>query len=199
MQIHELNSFVGTPSNSDYLAIDDGATTTKVPATSLGVSTAMTQAEAEAGTETAPRVISPAVLNSFVEAQGNEIIQELSANKVLWTGAFFMIATQTITLSESISAQNKGIVLCWSAYENEAAQDYDWVYHFVPKWHISVSNGSGVDFFLNTLNTAGHKYLYISDTSIRGYASNSSSSATGTNSKIVYKNNYWALRAVLGV
>lgn len=199
MQIHELNSFVGTPSSTDYLAIDDGDTTTKVPATALGVSTAMTLAEAEAGTITSPRVISPAVLNSFATSKESEIIQELSTNKVLWTGAFFMIATQTITLSESISAQNKGIVLCWSAYENEAAQDYDWVYHFVPKWHISVSNGSGVDFFLNTLNTAGHKYLYISDTSIRGYASNGSSSATGANSKIVYKNNYWALRAVLGV
>ena len=69
MQIHELNSFVGAPSSTDYLAIDDGDTTTKVPATSLGVSTAMTQAEAETGTETALRVISPAVLNSFVTAQ----------------------------------------------------------------------------------------------------------------------------------
>lgn len=68
MQIHELNSFVGTPSNSDYLAIDDGATTTKVPATSLGVSTAMTQAEAEAGNITDLRVISPSVFKSAVLA-----------------------------------------------------------------------------------------------------------------------------------
>ena len=199
MQIHELDTFIGTQSNTTYLAIDDGTETNKIPATDLGVTTEMTLAEAEAGIETEPRVISPAVLNNYATSKENEIIQELSANKVLWTGAYFMIATQTITLSESISAQNKGIVLCWSAYENETAQDYDWVYHFVPKWHISVSNGSGVDFFLSTLNTAGHKYLYISDTSIRGYASNSSSSATGTNSKIVFKNNYWALRAVIGV
>jgi len=68
MQIHELNSFVGTPSSTDYLAIDDGDTTTKVPATSLGVSTAMTQAEAEAGTITDLRVISPSVFKSAVLA-----------------------------------------------------------------------------------------------------------------------------------
>lgn len=65
MQIHELNTFSGTPSSTDYLAIDDGTETNKVPATSLGVSTQMTQAEAEAGTVTAPRVISPAVLASY--------------------------------------------------------------------------------------------------------------------------------------
>lgn len=66
MQIHELNTFSGTPSSTDYLAIDDGTETNKVPATALGVSTQMTQAEAEAGAVTDPRVISPAVLASYV-------------------------------------------------------------------------------------------------------------------------------------
>lgn len=196
MQIHELNSFVGTPGDDDYLAIDDGSTTKKVPATSLGVSTAMTLTEAEEGMETAKRVISPSVLNSFVDG----MLSPLSINKVLWSGTpSFMIGTQTISLSEKISEQNKGIVLCWSAYVNGAAQDYDWVYHFVPKWHVAAANGAGADFFLNTLNTAGHKYLYISDSSISGYASNGSSSSTGATSKIVYTNNYWVLRAVIGV
>jgi hypothetical protein len=64
MQIHELNTFLGTPSGTDYLAIDDGSETRKVPATALGVSTQMTQAEAEAGTATDPRVISPSVFKS---------------------------------------------------------------------------------------------------------------------------------------
>lgn len=35
MQIHELNEFVGTPANDDYLAIDDGTETTKVSAGAL--------------------------------------------------------------------------------------------------------------------------------------------------------------------
>lgn len=75
MQIHELNSFVGTPSSTDYLAIDDGDTTTKVPATDLGITTEMTQAEAEAGTETAPRVVNPSVFKTAVEALFETFLQ----------------------------------------------------------------------------------------------------------------------------
>lgn len=81
MQIHELNSFVGTPSSTDYLVIDDGTETMKVPSTSVGTDTtynAMTQAEAEAGTETEPRVISPAVLNSFVNTFGESILASIA-------------------------------------------------------------------------------------------------------------------------
>lgn len=74
MQIHELESFIGTTSESTYLAIDDGTETNKIPATDLGITTEMTQAEAETGTETAPRVISPAVLNSFVTAQDESVL-----------------------------------------------------------------------------------------------------------------------------
>ena len=37
MQIHELNSFSGTPGDSDYLAIDNGTETSKIPANSVGV------------------------------------------------------------------------------------------------------------------------------------------------------------------
>ena len=35
MQIHELNSFVGTPSTGDYFAIDNGEETTKLDASVL--------------------------------------------------------------------------------------------------------------------------------------------------------------------
>lgn len=78
MQIHELNTYSGTPGSSDYLAMDNGSETFKVPANELGVSTEMTQAEAETGTETAPRVISPAVLNSFVTAQGESVLASVA-------------------------------------------------------------------------------------------------------------------------
>lgn len=68
MQIHELNTFVGTPGNGDYLAIDDGSETRKVDATNLGVTTKMTLAEAKAGTVTASRVMQPSVFKQAVEA-----------------------------------------------------------------------------------------------------------------------------------
>lgn len=35
MQIHELNSFSGTPSSTDYLVIDDGTDTSKISAEDL--------------------------------------------------------------------------------------------------------------------------------------------------------------------
>ena len=68
MQIHELDTYMGTPSESDYLAIDDGTETLKVPATDLGVNVQMTQAEAEAGTETSPRVVAPSIFKAAVQA-----------------------------------------------------------------------------------------------------------------------------------
>ena len=71
MQIHELNSFTGTPSVSDYLVIDDGTETMKVPSTLVGTDTtydAMTQAEATAGTVNTTRVIAPSIFKSAVLA-----------------------------------------------------------------------------------------------------------------------------------
>ena len=85
MQIHELDTFIGTPSDSTYLAIDDGTETNKIPATDLGITTEMTQAEAETGSETAPRVISPAVLSSYVESFVAPY-EELTANISMTTG-----------------------------------------------------------------------------------------------------------------
>lgn len=61
MLIHELDSFSGTPTNTDYLVIDDGTETKKIPAPNVGspVPDAMTQSEAQNGTNTNSRVISP--------------------------------------------------------------------------------------------------------------------------------------------
>ena len=65
MQIHELQTFSGQAGSSDYLAIDNGPLTKKISADNLGVTTQMTQAEAEAGTVTDPRVVSPKVLHDY--------------------------------------------------------------------------------------------------------------------------------------
>lgn len=79
MQIHELDTYTGTHSATDYLAVDDGTETTKIPLPSVGVTTPMTSAEAIAGSETAPRVISPAVLNSFVGHRSKYLSLDTSA------------------------------------------------------------------------------------------------------------------------
>lgn len=71
MQIHELNTFSGTPSASDYLIIDDGTDTSKIPATAVGTDTTYptaTQAQITAGTSTTPSVVTPKLLHDFMLA-----------------------------------------------------------------------------------------------------------------------------------
>ena len=88
MQIHELNQFSGTPGSGDYLAIDNGTETMKVPANEVGTDTtypAMTQAEAEAGSVTELRVIAPNVFKAAVLAIARTISDawvDISAAKV---------------------------------------------------------------------------------------------------------------------
>lgn len=84
MQIHELDSFAGTPSSTDYLAIDTGTNTLKIPSTTLGVSTSMTQAEATAGTSTAKRVISPKVLKDTIDNAVSDIFESGTTSGWNW-------------------------------------------------------------------------------------------------------------------
>ena len=127
----------------------------------------------------------------------SKIADDFGDANVMWSGANYMAAN--ITLTGLVSEQHKGIVLVWSAYENGQAQDYDFTYHFIPKDHVKYFGSTGINFFLNTLSRAGHKYLYLFDDKINGYATNDDASATGSVSQIKYSNSYWVLRMVLGV
>lgn len=121
------------------------------------------------------------------------------ANSVLWSGASYMTAAQSARLSEPITAQLNGIVLAWSAYVDGAAEDYDWVYTFIPKNHIFLYDGRGVQcgtFSTMQFNHVGAKYVYVSDELITG---NDRNNQTGSKSGINYDNKYWVLRYVYGV
>lgn len=83
MQIHELPLFGTPPTSSDFLALDDGTTTYKVPADGLGVSTQLTVAEAKAGTVTAPRVVAPDVFKDSVNGITDDGID--ATTKALYT------------------------------------------------------------------------------------------------------------------
>lgn len=83
MQIHELNTFSGTPSSTDYLAIDNSTTTTKIGATGLGVQDKLTVAEANTGTSTASRIVTPKVVHDYVVQDTTHIT---SATKTKWSG-----------------------------------------------------------------------------------------------------------------
>lgn len=117
--------------------------------------------------------------------------------KLLWSGAYYMKDGQTITLSDSVLNQMNGIILAFSAFVGGFAQDYDWNYYYIPKWHVLNHQGQGVDIPLIAGNFAhlGRKYLYITSNSITGHESNDDS---GTANGITYNNSYFVLREVLG-
>lgn len=118
MQIHELDTYIGTPSETDFLAVDDGTETLKIPITNVGVE--MTLAEAEAGTETAPRIISPAVLNSFVTKESVLVVDVVS----------FSSLPQTVTNANI----TEDMVVVNSVLGAPSAQTSDWT--------VTTSNGS---------------------------------------------------------
>lgn len=120
MQIHELDTYIGTPSETDFMAVDDGTETFKIPLPNVGVTTEMTIAEAEAGTETAPRVITPAVLNSFVTKESVLVVEVAS----------FSSLPQTVTNGNI----TEDMVVVNSALGTPSAQTSDWT--------VTTSNGS---------------------------------------------------------
>ena len=113
MQIHELNTFTGTPGQTDYLAIDSGQETCKIPAGDLGVSTQMTKAEAIAGTETASRVVQPSVFKEAVAALTNVLVVTVSS---------FSSLPKTVTNSDITS----DMVVLKAELGTPSAQTSDW-------------------------------------------------------------------------
>lgn len=127
---------------------------------------------------------------------GKNIIED--RQKILWSGVLYMDSNHSITLSESVSAQNVGIILVWSAYSNGEAGNYNWVTTFVPKQWVSLHNANGVVCRMSGTNfsTMGCKYVYVGNTAITG---NSVNVASGTGSGITYANTSYVLRYVIGV
>ena len=120
-------------------------------------------------------------------------------NKIIGTGPKYMTADHTVTLTEAVSAQPNGIVLCWSQYTDGSTVNSNFVYHFIPKQHITSFPGAGIDvaLFNSAWTKAADKYVYVSDTTIKGHANNGLT-GTGTNG-VTYANNFWVLRYVIGV
>lgn len=119
---------------------------------------------------------------------------------VLWSGGLYMSSGHTITLSEAVSSQPHGIVLCFSRYSSSTAQNYHWSTHYVPKAKVKSNPGAGQSFLLpddGTFALFAAKYLYINDTTIAG---NDVNTKTGTGSSgITYTNGGYVLRYVIGV
>src|SRR5699024_590269 len=117
--------------------------------------------------------------NVGIRSNGNLVIsaptqgvssRNYGENKVLWSGAYWPNETHTCTFSESLSAQPNGIIVAWSYYTNNAAQNYNFMYFFVPKYHVKFNNTRGV--IMQNPYHGMQKYIYVNDTYIKGNASN---------------------------
>lgn len=125
---------------------------------------------------------------------------KIGANNILLLGGYYMNASQQFTFynGQKVSQQENGIVLIFSAYANGASQNYNISSHFVPKYLIAEHSGAGMNFIMSASKFAyvATKYLYITDTTIKG---NDENQATGTNNGITFNNSAFVLRAVIGV
>lgn len=126
-------------------------------------------------------------------------ITEKLTNKVLWSGAYWPNASHTCTFSSSVTSQPHGIILVFSNYSNNAAQNTRFHCFYVPKQAIASHSGNGFQFnlFASDFSQACGKYLYISNTKLTGHNDNTK---TGTGSTgIKYANNTFVIRYVIGV
>lgn len=124
-------------------------------------------------------------------------IDLLNTNKVLWSGANYMQAEQTCTLSEPISEQPNGIILAWSWYSTNTwtADDFNWMFTPVPKWFPAAHSGCGVNAYGFSWDGNMSKYVYVTDTTIKGWSENGTDFSRGG---VDYANTNYVLRAVIG-
>lgn len=122
-------------------------------------------------------------------------------NHVLWSGGYYMTEGHEITLSESVTSQPNGIVLVFSEYADGASKNQNFQTFFVPKHAVKTHAGQGFTFKMAnaTLSLFATKYLYIYNTSIKGYANNSYVDTAATASGLKRTNNRFVLRYVVGV
>lgn len=120
-------------------------------------------------------------------------------NKVLWSGGYYMTSGHTVTLSEAVSSQVNGIVLVFSEYYDGVSKNQSFVCRFVPKSTVASHSGSGHVFGMSTSNLSYYatKYLYISDTTIKGHDNNNKSIAGSCG--ITATTGRFVLRYVIGV
>ena len=128
--------------------------------------------------------------------------KQIAVNNVLWSGGYYMSEAQTCTLNSAISSQANGIVLVWSEYNSTEGSVVNANFNtcFVPKHFVSAQSGRGVALFVisASLNGVASKYVYISDTTITGYANNNAEeSVKSSGIKTTPKN--FVLRYVIGV
>ena len=123
----------------------------------------------------------------------SKIIEDMKSFKTLWEGQARMLETTTITLSEPLSNQMRGIILEWQlAADNTSAPYGDSNFQFVAKNFKGdcVFNSGTVVFTTNC-----RKRIVVDDQTITGTEYNGQ---TGTVNGVTYDNRRMVLVAVYG-
>ena len=131
-----------------------------------------------------------------IKCQSPDVDCDFGGYKVLWTGQWWMTASQQINFNSLISKQLIGAVFVWSHFNvsNGTADNWEWSYFLVPKYHVKQHSGAGIR--MDCSATGMSKYIYVRD----GYATgNDSNTLTTTSNGVQRKNNEYVLRAVLGI
>ena len=124
----------------------------------------------------------------------SDAINSFNTNNLLWSGSETMPASKTITLSDSVSNQQNGIIL---AFALPSTSDR-WNFCVIPKYFVANHSGAGVSCNMSGANFSNMatKYLYITNTTIIG--NNDNTTGSRTTNGIVHNNSVYALRYVVG-
>lgn len=136
----------------------------------------------------------------YSSSWGNWICVSDFDGQILWSGAYYMTAGHTVTLSEPVSRQKNGIILVFSRYSGGEAKNYHFAHFFVSKAFVAAHPGVGSTFIMSTadvFDVMASKYVYINDGTIAGNAINNEA-GTG-DSGIKYDNAGFVMRYVIGV
>lgn len=104
----------------------------------------------------------------------------------LWSGGWYMSGTQNITPSKPMSECRNGWVLMWAKYQNSTQTWNDVVQVYLGKDLVTTHSGLGVRLLFGGYgNVVIHKYLTITDTEVRGNASNTNASLNANRAILV--------------
>lgn len=120
---------------------------------------------------------------------------------LLWSGAYYMSANQTVTPSKKLSECRNGWMLLWSDYDasTSTVNDGDFVTTLIPRWNPSGSTWDGKSFYCEVPRYIGSdqsdvttesriiKMIYIYDNKITGHAANNQGVRTDVVLRAVYE------------
>ncbi|MBO0474187.1 hypothetical protein JZO86_10800 [Enterococcus ureasiticus] len=110
-----------------------------------------------------------------LQVAGKNVLTEIDTNP-LWSGAWMMNAVQTVTPKKKITDCQTGWILVFQGWDSASSSSSDSVFHFfhIPKTQAIHFSGKGINLQISDWKGAnrGIKYVYVSDTQVKGHEMN---------------------------